>query len=161
MRKSSEVLKPEVLNSGLQNFRSSELSSAAFGFDIVINNAGYGGVFGPLARGDFAPWQRQIDAMLATTARLTHTALRGMLACNRGCIVNVSSLVVNFPLPYMSAYNTAKAGLSALSESLIFETRGTGVTIIDFRPGDYRTDFNNAIKSGSGVPPLSEKPPRT
>jgi uncharacterized protein len=45
----------------------------------------------------------------------------------------------------MSGYNMAKAGLSALSESLIFETRATGVTVIDFRPGDYRTAFNQAM----------------
>jgi NAD(P)-dependent dehydrogenase (short-subunit alcohol dehydrogenase family) len=122
-------------------------AEAAGVFDIVINNAGYGGAFSPFAGDDFAPWQRQVDAMLATTARLAHTALRGMIARNRGCLVNVSSLVVNFPLPHMSAYNTAKAGLSALSESLIFETRGTGVAVVDFRPGDYRTAFNDAIRA--------------
>ena len=117
-------------------------------FDLVINNAGYG-LFSPYATADFAIWQRQLDAMLITTARLAHTALRGMIARNHGTLVNVSSLAVNFPLPYMSAYNIAKAGLSALNESLIFETRGTNITIIDFRPGDYRTAFNDIMRPGA------------
>ena len=120
-------------------------------FDLVINNAGYG-VFGPFAATEFSTWQCQLDAVLGATVRLSHAALRGMLARNRGCLVNVSSLVVEFPLPFMSGYNVAKAGLSALSESLIFETRGTGVTVIDFRPGDYRTAFNQAMHPTATAP---------
>ncbi|MDR1012006.1 MAG: SDR family NAD(P)-dependent oxidoreductase, partial [Opitutaceae bacterium] len=118
-------------------------------FDIVINNAGYG-IFAPFASADFALWRTQIEAMLVTTARLAHAAFRSMQACNRGCLVNVSSLAVNFPLPYMSGYNIAKAGLSALSASLAFEARGTRVCVIDFRPGDYRTAFNHAMKPTPG-----------
>jgi uncharacterized protein len=123
--------------------RASETVGAA-GFDLVINNAGYG-LFAPFADTDFAIWQAQLDAMLTTTARLSHAALGKMCADRHGCLVNVSSLAVEFPLPFMSGYNMAKAGLSALSESLIFETRGTGITVIDFRPGDYRTAFNQAM----------------
>jgi short-subunit dehydrogenase len=87
--------------------------------------------------------------MLGTTMRLTHAALRGMRTRSRGCIVNVSSLAVEFPLPFMVGYNVAKAGLSAFSESLIVESRGSGIRVIDFRPGDFRTDFNQAMQSAS------------
>jgi uncharacterized protein len=124
--------------------RASE-AAGGNGFDLVINNAGYG-LFGPFAEADFAVWQAQIDALLTTTARLSHAALRRMHTARRGGLVNVSSLAAEFPLPFMSGYNMAKAGLSALSESLIFETRGTGITVIDFRPGDYRTAFNQAMQ---------------
>jgi short-subunit dehydrogenase len=121
------------------------------GFDLVIQNAGFGGTFGDFADTDFAAWENQLEAMLLATARLSRAALRSMRARNRGCLVHVSSLAAEFPLPFMSGYNVAKAGLSALSESLIFETRGTGVTVIDFRPGDYRTDFNQAMQATTKV----------
>ena len=126
-------------------------ATAAGGFDLVVNNAGYG-VFAPFTAVEFSIWQKQLNAMLGTTAYLAHTALRGMLEKNRGCLVNVSSLATDFPLSFMSGYNVVKAGLSALSESLIFETRGTGVAVIDFRPGDFRTAFNQAMqtKAASG-----------
>jgi short-subunit dehydrogenase len=117
---------------------------AGGGFDLVIQNAGYG-VFGEFAGTDFAAWQAQLEGMLLATARLSQSAFRGMRARNRGCLVHVASVATEFPLPFMSGYNMAKAGLSALSESLIFEARGTGVTVIDFRPGDYRTAFNQAM----------------
>jgi len=125
----------------------------AGGFDLVVNNAGYG-VFGGFAHREAADWRAQLDAMLGTTLRLSHAALRAMSARGRGCLVNVSSLAVEFPLPFMSGYNAAKAGLSALSESLIFETRGTGVTVIDFRPGDYRTSFNRSMRPVPATAPL-------
>lgn len=126
----------------------SAAAEAGGSFDLVINNAGYG-VFAPFAAVDHAVWQTQIDSMLGTTSRVTQAALRGMLTRNRGCIVNVSSLATDFPIPFMSGYNVVKAGLSALTESLMFETRGTGVTVIDFRPGDLQTGFNRAMQPRS------------
>lgn len=117
----------------------------AGGFDLVINNAGFG-AFGGFAETDFALWQRQIEVMLLNTARLSHTALRGMLARRRGTLVNISSLAAEFPLPFQATYNVVKSGLSALNESLMLETQGTGVVVIDFRPGDYRTDFEGSVQ---------------
>jgi len=125
-----------------QAFREAE--QAAGGFDIVVNNAGYS-VFGAFADTDFELWQRQLEAMLVNTARLARAALRGMLARGRGALVNVSSMAVEFPLPFQSAYNMAKAGLSALSESLMTEVAGTGVVVIDLQPGDFRTDFDGSV----------------
>ena len=124
----------------------------AGGFDLVVNNAGFG-VFGEFARTEFSVWQAQLEIMLVNTARLCHLALAGMLERRRGALVNVSSLAAEFPLPYQSAYNMAKAGLTALNESLMYELRGTGVAVIDFRPGDFRTDFEDSV-----VRPPQEQP---
>jgi short-subunit dehydrogenase len=123
---------------------------AAGGFDLVINNAGFG-VFGAFAHTDFAIWEEQLRVMLVNTARLSQMALRGMLARNRGALVNISSIAGEFSLPYQAAYNTVKAGLSALSESLMYEVKGTGVIVIDFRPGDYRTDFEGSVRRPPGA----------
>ncbi len=120
-------------------------AESAGGFDLVINNAGFS-IFGAFARTDFALWQSQLEAMLVNTARLSHAALRGLLARNRGALVNISSIAGEFALPYQSAYNVTKSGLSALNESLMYEVRGTGVIVIDFRPGDYRTDIKGSVR---------------
>lgn len=132
-------------------------NSAGGAFDLLVNNAGYG-VFGGFEATEFSVWQAQLDKMLGTTLRLAHEALRRMRARDRGCIVNVSSLAAEFPLPFMTGYNVAKAGLSALSESLVFETQNTGITVIDFRPGDYRTDFNQAMLSQSPAASPTDAP---
>jgi NAD(P)-dependent dehydrogenase (short-subunit alcohol dehydrogenase family) len=131
----------------------------ADGFDLVINNAGYG-VFGEFAEVEPDVWAGQVEAMLGTSLRLSHAAYGAMRARGRGCLVNVSSLAVEFPLPFMSGYNAAKAGLAALSDSLIFESRGSPVTVIDFRPGDYKTTFNQAMVTTASVPPSAPRPER-
>lgn len=134
-----------------------EAEQAAGGFDLVVNNAGYG-IYGAFAAVDFAVWQEQIEVMLVNTARLAHAALRGMLARRHGALVNISSLGAEFPLPFQSAYNIAKSGLSALNESLMLEVAGTGVVILDVRPGDYRTDFEGAMRRPPGeVTPRMER----
>ena len=122
---------------------------AGEGFDIVVNNAGYG-VFGEFAAVEFADWQAQLDAMLGATLRIAHAAWKSMGARGRGVLVNVSSVGADLPLPYMSGYNVCKAGLSALSESLVFESRGSAVRVIDFRPGDHRTAFNDNMRTAPG-----------
>jgi short-subunit dehydrogenase len=113
----------------------------------VINNAGFG-VFGDFADTDFAIWERQITIMLTNTARLAHAALRRMTEGQRErrrALVNISSLAAEFPLPYQAAYNVCKSGLTALNESLMMECAGSNVFILDVRPGDYRTDFEQSV----------------
>ena len=122
-----------------------DAEKAAGGFDIVINNAGFG-AFGAFAHTDFAVWEEQLRMMLVNTARLSHAALRGMLARRRGALVNISSIAGEFGMPYQAVYNTTKAGLSALNESLMYEVKGTGVIVLDFRPGDFRTDFDGSVR---------------
>jgi short-subunit dehydrogenase len=131
----------------VQVFRDQDRSAG--GFDLVINNAGFG-CFGEFASTDFLPWREQLEVMLVHTAQLAHAALAGLLARHRGALVNISSLAAEFPLPYQSAYNMAKAGLTALSESLMIETAGTGIVILDVRPGDYRTDFEASVRRPPG-----------
>jgi NAD(P)-dependent dehydrogenase (short-subunit alcohol dehydrogenase family) len=40
----------------------------------------------------------------------------------------------------------SKAGLSALNETLMLECEGTGVVVLDVRPGDYRTEIDGSIR---------------
>lgn len=129
-----------------------EADRAAGGLDLVVNNAGYG-VFGEFAAVEFSAWEEQLQVMLVNTARLSHAALQAMGRRNRGTLVNISSLAAEFPLPFQAAYNVAKSGLSALNESLMIETAGTGVVVIDFRPGDYRTDFDGSVRRPQPSPP--------
>lgn len=117
-------------------------------FDIVVNNAG-SGVFGRFAQTEFGDWKSQIEMLLVGTMKMTRLALPGLIE-RKGYLVNVSSLAVDFPVPFMSAYNASKAGLSAFTESVILETQSSGMKAIDLRPGDIKTGFNcnMTVKSG-------------
>ena len=61
--------------------------------------------------------------------------------------MNISSMAADFPLPYMPLYNSSKAALSALTQSLIDEY--PALQIIDLKPGDIKTGF----AAGWKIPP--------
>lgn len=125
-----------------------EVEALSGGIDLLIHNAG-SGVFGAFADTEFELWQRQIEELAVAGAAILHAGLRAMQGRGRGAIVCVSSLAAEFPIPFMAAYNASKAAQSALAQSLMLETAGSGINVIDFRAGDYRTGFNEAMTRNS------------
>ena len=111
--------------------------------DLVINNAGFG-VLEHLQAQSVDEIQRQYSVMLGAPTLMAAQALRSFEARGvAGCLMNVSSLAVELPLPLMPIYNACKAGLSALSDSLLLDASGANkpYRVIDFRPGDFNTNF--------------------
>jgi NAD(P)-dependent dehydrogenase (short-subunit alcohol dehydrogenase family) len=113
--------------------------------DVLINNAG-AGVFAGFAHFPPDEIQRQIQLLLTGPIEITRVFWPEMLARKRGAVVNVSSLAAEFPLPAMSLYTAAKAGLSGFSRGLMLESAGHGVQVVDFQPGDFKTNFNRAVQ---------------
>lgn len=114
------------------------------GFDLVVNNAGYS-CLGPSENMTAAEIENQLRVLLIGPIQLARAAIPGMRNRKKGCLVNVSSVAGEMNIPFMSVYNASKAGLSAYSQSLMLESFTEPPWIIDFRPGDYRTDFNHHI----------------
>lgn len=56
------------------------------------------------------------------------------------CLIQVSSLAVELPIPLMPHYNAAKSALSAFCASLLLDGNNP-FRLIDFRPGDFNTPF--------------------
>ena len=108
---------------------------------ILVNNCG-AGLFGDITSVDSAQQEGLVQLMLGTPMALTKAVLPGMRK-NSGAVVNVSSLAAEFPLPFMPGYTSAKAGLSAFTQSLMLTESRSEVLLIDFQPGDFKTAFNN------------------
>ena len=119
--------------------------------DLLVNNAG-AGLFGDFWGFDDKQVEEQMALMLTAPMVLTRAVLPGMLRRAGGGIVNVSSLAARFPLPCMTPYNSAKAGLSGFSRSLAAELSGTPLRVIDFQPGDICTPFNANMQRSGGRP---------
>lgn len=76
---------------------------------------------------------------------LCRLALVAMSARQAGLIINVTSLASRLPVPYMSAYNAAKAAMASYTFSLQLELRDQEVRIVDLQPADICTNFNDTI----------------
>jgi short-subunit dehydrogenase len=124
--------------------------------DILINNAG-SSLFGSASEIPSSEIEAQYQLLLETPLAFTRVALGGMLGRGQGTIVNVSSLAALFPLPYMEDYSAAKAALSTYSQGLQATLKGSGIAIIDFQPGDFKTPFNGSIRQFGALSPSQRR----
>jgi short-subunit dehydrogenase len=121
-------------------------------FDVVINNAG-SGHFGPAEFLSADAVHAQFQTVVFAHIELCRLALASMRARGAGRIINVTSLASRLPVPFMAAYNAAKAAMASFSMSLQLELEGSDIRVIDVQPGDIRTDFNDAIAKTDGGDP--------
>jgi uncharacterized protein len=105
--------------------------------DIVINNAGFG-LHAPLTSVDPSQHEHAFDVMCRAVLVLGGAAGRSMRG-RGGTIINISSLQTYLTT---GSYAAIKAWVTAFSESLSGELRGTGVTVTAVLPGWVRTEWH-------------------
>ncbi|HME88231.1 MAG TPA: SDR family NAD(P)-dependent oxidoreductase [Chthoniobacterales bacterium] len=129
-------------NSIDRGFKSA-LSEAGY-FDVVINNAG-SGHFGAAENLSDAEIESQFQILVFGHLRLMRLSLAAMRARGKGLIINVTSLASRLPVPFMAAYNAAKAAMAAYTMSMQLELPDSNVRIVDLQPADILTSFNDAV----------------
>ena len=112
--------------------------------DVLINNAG-AGHFGPAELLPLETITRQFQILVFGQIQLMQLALQHMRPRGEGLIVNVTSLASRLPVPFMAAYNSAKAALASFTMSIQLELAHPRIRIVDLQPGDIRTEFNQAV----------------
>lgn len=116
--------------------------------DLLVNNAG---IAGSGAMGEFPidEWRRLIDINLMGVVYGCHVFV-DWLKCHprRSHIINTASLAAVTAAPTMAAYNAAKAGVLALSETLYAELKQHRVGVTVLCPGFFAT---NLLASGHFV----------
>ncbi len=112
--------------------------------DLVVNNAGVasGGLVGELP---IDTWRWTLEVDLFGVIYGCHVFVPRLRAQGRGNVLNVASAAGIVSAPRMAAYNVAKAGVIALSETLSAELIGTGIGVTVLCPTFFRT---NIARSG-------------
>lgn len=97
------------------------------GIDVIIANAGIApiGTFGSIDPADF---EDTIQVNLLGVWRTIRAALPHLVE-RRGYVLPVASLAAVLHLPMMAAYAAAKAGVSAMADSLRLEVEPTGTRV--------------------------------
>jgi NAD(P)-dependent dehydrogenase (short-subunit alcohol dehydrogenase family) len=123
------------------------------GFDVVINNAG-NGHFGPAEHLSAAEIHEQFQVLLFAHIQIVRLALDAMRSREHGLIINVTSLASRLPVPFMAAYNAAKAAMASFTMTMQLELPDKNIRIVDLEPGDICTAFNDAIPQKPENDPL-------
>lgn len=117
--------------------------------DILINNAG-DGLYSPTEVADLDQARRMFELNLFAAVGVAQLVLPGMRAQASGTIVNVTSIAAAIPLPWMTLYSASKAALSAATQGLRRELRGSQIRIMEVQPGYVVTGFQD---HATGHPP--------
>src|SRR5712692_4127751 len=112
--------------------------------DVLINNAG-AGHFGPAESLPIDVIENQFQLLVFAHIRLMQRAISAMRTGGGGLIINVTSLASRLPVPFMGAYNAAKAAMASFTMSIQLEFGDSRVHIVDLQPGDISTEFNQSV----------------
>ncbi len=110
------------------------------GIDIGINNAGIG-CGGYMHELPIEAFRKVIDVNLMGVVNGCHLFVPIMKRQRFGHILNIASAAAFVAAPRMSAYNTSKAGVLALSETLRSELLEDGVIVSVLMPTYVRTNI--------------------
>ena len=136
------------------------LAEASY-FDVVINNAG-AGHFDPAELVPMETITNQFQILVFGQIQMMQLALRHMQSRGEGLIINVTSLASRLPVPFMAAYNAAKAAMASFTMSIQLELGNSRVHVVDLQPADIHTEFNQGvIKSAREDPRYDTKIART
>lgn len=115
------------------------------GIDVLINNAGVasGGWFEDLSLED---WEWQLSINLMGVVKGCKAFLPLLLQQPGARIINIASMAALMQTPAMSNYNVAKAGVVALSESLLCELKPRGVQVHVVCPSFFQTNLLDSYR---------------
>ena len=141
---------------------TAQLEEHGKGLDILINNAGYGGI-GPLLDGGVDAIRRQFETNVFSIVGVTG-ALFPLLRRNKGLVVNIGSVSGVLTTPFGGAYCASKAAVSSMSDALRMELAPFGMRVMEVQPGAIDTQFarnagheaEQVIHEGSPWWPLRE-----
>ena len=149
MGRSARVLPADLATAGGAEDLDERLRRDAIDVDVLVNNAGFG-LLGPFAE---LPLDRQIAMIqlnVTTLTALTRLLLPGMLARNRGGLLNVASTAAFQPGPLMAVYYATKAYVLSFSEAVAEEVAASALKVSCLAPGPTETEFaEQAAMTGS------------
>jgi 3-hydroxy acid dehydrogenase/malonic semialdehyde reductase len=117
--------------------------------DLLVNNAGLALGLEPAQKADLANWDAMVDTNVKGLMYMTHAVLPGMVARNRGHVINLGSTAGAYPYPGGNVYGATKAFVRQFSLNLRADLLGTAVRVTDIAPGMVGgTEFSSVRLKG-------------
>jgi NADP-dependent 3-hydroxy acid dehydrogenase YdfG len=110
--------------------------------DVLVNNAGLALGLEPAHQCAMDDWQRMVDTNIKGLLYCTRAILPGMVARDRGHIVNIGSVAGSYPYPGGNVYGATKAFVRQFSLNLRADLLGSRVRVTNIEPGLAETEFS-------------------
>lgn len=135
-----DVTAPTDLESGAERF-----FTEWGGVDLLINNAGVA-VIGKVHEVPVKDWRFIVNTNLLSVVWGCRAFVPRMLQQGGGHIINVASLAGIASLPEMGPYNTTKAAVIAISETLKAELRAGNIGVTAVCPSFFKTGLMDSSR---------------
>lgn len=132
--------------------------------DLLVNNAGLALGLEAAHEADVNDWEVMIDTNLKGLAYVTRAVLPGMVARNRGHVINLGSVAGTYPYFGGNMYGATKAAVAQFSLNLIADLNKTKIRVTNIEPGlcggsefsnvRFHGDDERAAKVYENVEPL-------
>lgn len=122
--------------------------------NVLVNNAGIGGIGRTLLESDLDEWNRMIAVDLTSVFLCCRAAVSLMRDGGRGSIINLSSITGLAGTAGSVPYASAKAGVLGLTKALAKETAVWRINVNAIAPGLIDTEMSRArgqTRSGADV----------
>lgn len=111
--------------------------------DVLVNNAGLALGLEPEYEGDYADWDTMIDTNIKGLLTMTRTIVPGMVARNRGHVINIGSVAGDAAYANGSVYCATKAAVKSITDGLRIDVAHTAIRVTLIKPGLVETNFSN------------------
>ncbi|MCS7062306.1 MAG: SDR family NAD(P)-dependent oxidoreductase [Anaerolineae bacterium] len=132
--------------------------------DILVNNAGLSRGLTKLHEYDLQDVDEMVDTNVKGLVYVTRAVVPGMVARQRGHVINIGSIAGHAVYPNGAVYCATKAAVKSITEGLKMDLLGTPVRVTSVDPGLVETEFSivrfhgdveRAKKVYEGLRPLS------
>ncbi len=120
--------------------------------DVLVNNAGVGSA-GPLEAIPLPEVEQHFQTNFFGPVRMIQGIVPIFREQKHGVIINVSSIVGRFGVPFISPYCAGKFAIEGLSESLYYELRPLNIRIKLVEPGGIKTNFRQVFAQHGAYEP--------
>ena len=120
--------------------------------DVLVNNAGIGGLSKKINELTEKDWDQVIDVNLKGAFLCTREAVKNMMKDGNNnnnnsnySIINISSVHEQTPQPESAPYAASKGGMQMLTKTIALELAEKGIRINGIAPGAIATDMNKEL----------------
>lgn len=119
-----------------------ELPADWAAIDVLVNSAGLALGLEPAQRASLDEWETMIDTNCGGLVTVTRAVLPGMVARDRGHVVNIGSVAGTYPYPGGNVYGATKAFVRQFTLNLKADLLGTRVRATSIEPAMTDTEFS-------------------